>query len=307
MTRTDIAPASIDDVPGWFWWTDQKLFEHFLSEDAVVPRGDLVELGAYLGKSAVLIGAYLGEDETFTVCDLFGSDSDDEANRLENNHSYATLDRLAFERNYRAFHDRPATVVQAPSSTILDHVAAGSVRFVHVDASHLYDHVRVDVASARTMLAPEGVVVFDDFRSAHTPGVSAAVWEAVVNDGLHPICVTSQKLYATFGDIAPHQERLAAWVERTPRAKASVQSVLGAPLPQVWIDKAAAPAVPADPIELVHRRLGELDDRITRQAEHLDSRFAKVERLIGRLPRPEPDLATKVVRRVRSARRRAQR
>jgi predicted O-methyltransferase YrrM len=48
--------AALDRIPGWFWPADQRLFAWFLS--AGTP-GDLLELGTYLGKSAVLIGGHL--------------------------------------------------------------------------------------------------------------------------------------------------------------------------------------------------------------------------------------------------------
>lgn len=220
-------PTSLDDIPGWFPGPDQRLFRHFLSPDAVVPRGDLVELGVYLGKSAVLMGEYQAADEIFTVCDLFGAPSGDEANDRENASSYRTLDRQSFERNYLAMHDMLPVVVQGLSSDIGEHVEPGTARFVHIDASHLYEHVALDVDSARSMLLPDGVVSFDDFRSPHTPGVSAAVWEAVWNKGLHIICVTTKKLYGTFGDPIPHQTHLKAWLAEVDRLNYETQLIDG--------------------------------------------------------------------------------
>jgi hypothetical protein len=221
----DKTPASLDDIPGWFPGPDQRVFTHFLSPDAVVPRGDLVELGVYLGKSAVLMGDFKADDETFTVCDLFGASSGDDANDRENASSYRTLDRQSFERNYLALHDELPVVVQGLSSVIVDHVKPDTARFVHIDASHLYEHVAIDVESARHMLLPDGVVCFDDFRSPHTPGVAAAVWEAVWNKGLNIICVTSKKLYGTFGDPVPHQEKLREWLAGVDRLNSETQVI----------------------------------------------------------------------------------
>ena len=44
---------------------------------------------------------------------------------------------------------------------------------------------------------PGGVVVFDDIITAHTPGVTAAVWQGATSDGLVPLCQT-WKLYGTW-------------------------------------------------------------------------------------------------------------
>ncbi|MFI8190607.1 class I SAM-dependent methyltransferase [Streptomyces sp. NPDC085946] len=207
---TDTYPGVLADVPGWFPPLDQVLFTWFLEQQqAHGVRGDLLELGVYLGKSAILMGRHLGDGETFTVCDLFGSEAPDRANRAETTRSYGSLTRQAFERNYLSFHDALPTVVQGPTSVISSHVAPGSCRFVHIDASHLYEHVYGDIGAARTALLPDGVVVLDDFRSEHTPGVSVAAWEAVLSRGLRPVCLSTQKLYGTWGDPEPLQEALS--------------------------------------------------------------------------------------------------
>jgi hypothetical protein len=204
-------PGELNDVPGWFWPLDQVLFSWFLErQERLGTRGDLLELGAYLGKSAILLGHHLRDGETLTVCDLFESEPPDAANRAEAAKSYSTLTRQAFERNYLSFHDSLPAIVQAPSSAITDEVGPGTCRFAHIDASHLYEHVQGDIGAARELLLPEGIVVLDDFRSEHTPGVSVAAWEAVLNRGLRPVCLSSQKLYGTWGDPEPVQEELLA-------------------------------------------------------------------------------------------------
>ncbi|MEU4980364.1 class I SAM-dependent methyltransferase [Streptomyces sp. NPDC021969] len=204
-------PGELNDVPGWFWPLDQVLFSWFLErQERLDTRGDLLELGAYLGKSAILLGHRLRDGETLTVCDLFGAEPPDAANRAEAAKSYSSLTRQAFERNYLSFHDALPRIIQAPSSAIVDEVAAGTCRFVHIDASHLYEHVEGDIRAARELLGPDGVVVLDDFRSEHTPGVAVAAWEAVLNRGLRPVCLSSQKLYGTWGDPEPVREELLA-------------------------------------------------------------------------------------------------
>jgi SAM-dependent methyltransferase len=228
QTQTSAHPGELEDVRGWFPPLDQVLFTWFLDrQETKGVRGDLLELGAYLGKSAILLGRHLGDGERFTVCDLFGSEAPDVANRAETAKSYASLTRQAFERNYLSFHDTLPTVIEAPSSVISTEVEPGTCRFVHIDASHLYEHVRDDIGAAREILRPDGIVVLDDFRSEHTPGVSVAVWEAVLNRGLRPVCLSTQKLYGTWGDPEPLQEELIALLEERADCGLSVQSAAG--------------------------------------------------------------------------------
>ncbi len=207
------APRTPDDIPGWFWKVDQEAFAWLLDQQtAAGTTGDILELGVYLGRSAVLLGSRLRPGETFTVCDLFDSSAPDDENAAEMAMSYRkTLTRQAFEANYLAFHDQLPEVIQAPTSALADgRVKAGSCRFVHVDASHLYEHVVGDIEVARAALAEDGLVVLDDYRSPHTPGVAAAVWSAVATLGLRPVCLTPEKFYGTWGDADAAKKSLLA-------------------------------------------------------------------------------------------------
>ena len=164
--QTHALPRQFADVPGWFPPLDQVLFTWFLDRQRSQGfGGDLLELGVYMGKSAILLGQHLRDGERFTVCDLFGGEAPDGANSAETSKSYASLTRQAFERNYLSFHDTLPRVIEGPTSVVPGEVAEGSCRFVHVDASHLYEHVYGDIGAAREILQPDGIVVLDDFRS----------------------------------------------------------------------------------------------------------------------------------------------
>jgi hypothetical protein len=216
------AAAAHKAIKGWFNEIDRRCFTALLESQGDSPAGDLVELGAFLGKSAVILGDYLRDGERFVVVDLFGDDAQlartdhGEANRRENQGSYPGLTRQRFEANYLTAHDCLPVVVQGLSSTVVDHVPPGGARFIHVDASHLYPAVRTDCLSAKQLLRNGGVVVFDDYRNEKTPGVAAAVWESVANDGLIPIATTERKLYGCFDDPTPHQQTLQALMAENP-------------------------------------------------------------------------------------------
>ncbi|MFD8483777.1 class I SAM-dependent methyltransferase [Kitasatospora sp. NPDC059673] len=202
-TAAPPVPATPDDVPGWFFRVDREVFSWLLSRQSEAGvTGDLLEMGAYLGRSAILLGDHLHPGETFTVCDLFDMDAPDDENSAEMSMSYrSTLTRRAFETNYQAFHAELPTIVQAPTSVLADgRIPTDSCRFVHIDASHLYEHVAGDIRVARDVLAGNGVVALDDYRAPHTPGVHAAVWEAVFTLGLKPVLLTPEKFYGTWGD-----------------------------------------------------------------------------------------------------------
>lgn len=254
--QTSVLPGELGDVPGWFPALDQTLFSWLLNrQEALGQRGDLLELGAYMGKSAILLGRHLRPGETFTVCDLFESDAPDGANQAEASKSYASLTRQVFERNYLAFHDDLPRVIQGPSSLITGEVKPGTCRFVHIDASHLYEHVYDDIGAAQSLLVPDGIVVLDDFRSEHTPGVSVAAWEAVLNRGLRPVCLSTQKLYGTWGDPGPVQEELLEMLRAREDCGLSVQEAAGHRLVRVKGRGMKAPEFPlsrhyVEPVEV---------------------------------------------------------
>ncbi|MEU1533281.1 class I SAM-dependent methyltransferase [Streptomyces fagopyri] len=239
-------PRRLDDVPGWFPVLDQMLFKWFLDrQESAGTVGDLLEVGVYMGKSAIFLGGHLREGERYTVCDLFEGGAPDGANQAESTKSYSALTRQVFEENYLAFHDELPRVLPGPSSLVPAEVEPGSCRFVHIDASHLYEHVHGDIGAARDALLPGGIVVLDDFRSEHTPGVSIAAWEAVLNRGLRPICLSTQKLYGTWDDPGPVQEALLAAVRERDDCHLSVQHAAGHRIIRLKAKNMQAPPFPA--------------------------------------------------------------
>jgi len=178
-------------------------------------HGDMLEIGCYQGKSAILLGYACQEDERLTVCDLFETVADDSANQNENQSYYPGLARDAFERNYHRFHSVSPKIIQGPSTGLGDVLSGANFRFIHIDGSHLFAVVRADIALSRQVALPGGLVVLDDVSAPHTPGVTAATWEAVANDGLTPLVVTNNKMYATWDAAASFSlDELEAVIER---------------------------------------------------------------------------------------------
>jgi len=230
----------IAHIKGWFGWYDYKLFKVILASQAESAPGTLVELGAYMGKSAVVIGDSLREGEEFVVLDLFGANPDlaDYSNRDEIQTHYRTLSQEKFEENYRSIHDEVPTVVRGPSSQIMEHVKEGSVRFCHVDASHLYGRVMEDAENAGRMMRPGGVAVFDDYRSAHTPGVAAVVWNLVTTGRFTPIVLTPQKMYGAFAEPDAAREAVGKFV-RDSRLNWEEQDIAGSPVIRIVANRKA--------------------------------------------------------------------
>lgn len=223
-----------EQIPGWFRAIDCSLFHWILSKQTEEHEtGDIAELGVYQGKSAILMGLHLQASEEFVVIDLFDQIPEDGPNRVENSAHYPQLTQAMFEENYRKFHPQLPRIVQGQSREIVDHARHGTYRFVHIDASHLYGHVREDIAASRRLLGSQGIVVFDDFREPHTPGVAAAVWEAVANDNLHVLLMTEYKLYATWSDPTIWHGRLERWLRQSTLLWEELE-IHGLPVFRAW-------------------------------------------------------------------------
>ncbi len=269
-------PMTVDDIPGWFPTLDQHLFAVVLGEQAAGPLGTLVELGTYLGKSAVVIGRYRRASERFVVVDLFENtdlldrDGVDAANRLEHQTFYSALTRRKFEENYLAIETPLPEVIEGRSSEVNGYVDVGSARFVHVDASHLYTNVKSDIESAKRMLRPGGIAVIDDFRTEHAPGVAAAVWEAVATTGLIPVALSAQKFYGVFDEPGPVALAIREWAASNEHCVLEEHQVLGHQVLRLKHTGATHAArevshSPADLELMVHRR----DDQLRYRGQRI--------------------------------------
>lgn len=117
------------------------------------PEGDMLEVGALYGRSAILLGYLLGQGESLIVCDPFES-------HLRGG-LWPGLSRTAFEENYLRYHKQLPDVRQCRSSEIS--VVPGSMSLIHLDGDHLLDAAQADVDRAIPWLAKGGLLVVNDF------------------------------------------------------------------------------------------------------------------------------------------------
>ncbi|MEV0322613.1 class I SAM-dependent methyltransferase [Streptomyces sp. NPDC050658] len=236
-------PTCLEDVPGWFWPLDQRLFAWFLGAGAAGSEpGDLLEMGCYLGKSTIVMGEFLRPGEKMTVCDLFGSD-DGYTKEATKSFYQKSLTREAFEANYSAFHDTLPEVIEGRTDVLPSLIAENSCRFIHIDASHAYDDVREDILTAKKALREDGILVLDDYRTEHTPGVAAASWEAVFRDGLRPVMLSSNKMYGMWGEPGSLSGALLQELCAMPRCRPEVQRIAGRDVIRATREKIPAPSL----------------------------------------------------------------
>jgi len=104
--------SSRDAVPVWFDALDAwAMVAVDAAQVGSAASGDLLEVGVYEGRCAVLIGFLRHPGEQFYACDLFGQPADIEDNDRESERLYNGLEAGAFLENFAKFHDVPAELV----------------------------------------------------------------------------------------------------------------------------------------------------------------------------------------------------
>jgi methyltransferase family protein len=183
------------EIPGFFYPADFILFDFILAHqlDSGV-AGDMLEIGVYRGKSAILMGCGLRPDERLIACDLFDEVLSHEDLGDKHRKTYCGLDAAEFRRNWNHYHSPPRLDVRICDSAQLTELPP--LRFTHIDGCHNYQCVRGDITLAAKHTGPRGVISLDDYPMTQEPGVAAAISEAVADGELFPFCASDMKLYA---------------------------------------------------------------------------------------------------------------
>lgn len=199
MDRAEYIAHGADSVAGWFRPIDRRLFDAIdIKQRELGITGAILEIGCYQGTSAILLGYMKRENDRLVICDVFDGACEADEDYAERARYYTpNFGRTMFEDNYRRFHAELPEIIAAPSSTL--QLPEHSFRVIHVDGSHAYDQVRLDLLLAKELLCEGGVCIFDDITSPHTPGVQCAVWQGVIQDNFVPMLQTV-KMYGTWGN-----------------------------------------------------------------------------------------------------------
>jgi hypothetical protein len=185
-----------EQVPGFFYVADFMLFDHILGhqlESGI--QGELLEIGVYRGKSAILMGCGLRPGERLIACDMFDDVLTHDDLGAQHRQTYDGLEVAEFRRYWDRYHgDRRQLDVRMCDSAQL--TGLPPLRFIHIDGCHNQQCVRGDIALVVRHTAPRGVISLDDYRVAEEPGVSAAISQAVAAGELYPFGASDMKLYA---------------------------------------------------------------------------------------------------------------
>jgi hypothetical protein len=183
-------------IPGWL--LDEDIYTFFAVDDYLHEqnvKGDILEIGVYKGKSAIILNSLIRESEKLYLCDIFDGETT-EKNKREILNSYDKYNINQLNSLFHKHFDQYPEILNCNSTSLSSVVGDKKFRLIHVDGSHEFSIVQEDVRNVYNWaLMPNGIVIFDDYRSAHTIGVSAAIWEAILFKKMKPILRTESKLY----------------------------------------------------------------------------------------------------------------
>lgn len=203
------------DIDGWLSPDDATCFIHVDGvQKASAVAGDLLEIGVWHGRGAILFHHLLRDPERVYAVDMF--DLRDPAHSHFNDPARLRANAAAFGCDERLVEIRMET--SRHGHRLPDLVDGRRMRIVHIDGGHDYAVVRRDIEIASRLLAEGAVLVFDDFFNRKHPGTTQAIMEFMVTTPRYaPFLVTTKKLWVCRSD----------WHDRYFNALKTAQSMRG--------------------------------------------------------------------------------
>ena len=159
--------ARMGDIHGAFDHPDPYVIEAISADQSERGvAGDLLEIGSYQGRSAIVLGYLLREGETLHVCDSFPAPNAEDPDFLAHTIDwYETYSQTIFEQNYLGFHPELPVIYPHGSLELPGKLEPKSFRFVHLDGSHTAEALQSDISLAKHILIDDGVIAFSEYRS----------------------------------------------------------------------------------------------------------------------------------------------
>jgi Methyltransferase domain len=191
-------------IDGWLAEDDAAIMATFLLwQNIQGVNGDILEIGVYQGKSAHLLATCMAQktpstDRLFLV-DVFSLPVESSINQRENEASYSMIRIAPLNELLNSIGlGSNLEFVDMDSQLLGSHELLNSIkiRFAHIDGSHNTINVLNDIKFACSKLINcFGIIVLDDYRAIHAPGVSRALWKALEEMQLRIFLFGPTKIY----------------------------------------------------------------------------------------------------------------
>lgn len=182
------------EIDGWLSPADAAWFVRVDEvQQAMGVGGDLLEIGVWHGRGAILFHHLLRGSERVFAVDIF--DLRDREHRFFNDPARLRMHAEAFGCDDRLVVVRMDTTREG--HRLPDLVEGQGIRIAHIDGGHDYEVVRRDIEVVRRTLAADAVLVFDDFFSPGLAGTTQAIFEFLqTTPRFVPFMLTGKKLWA---------------------------------------------------------------------------------------------------------------
>lgn len=148
--------------------------------------GDVIEIGSWQGRSTIALAQACADSDNGIVhaIDTFQGNPGNEAMYV-----VGAADRSDLEPNFRrniaaaGLTDRVAVYAKSSVDAVEEVAsAADTVRMMYIDGEHSYDAVKEELDLFAPLLAPGGLLTFDDYSTRY-PGVVEAIHEHLAAAG----------------------------------------------------------------------------------------------------------------------------
>lgn len=151
---------NFENIEGFFIKEAQGIWDFFLSiQQQMNVSGDLIEIGVYKGKSAILGSLYLEENEKIILIDI--------NNIRETEEMIHSIKELQVEK----FIGKSSEFVR---SEVFKNTS--NVRWFHIDGDHSGFSTTTDLEIAAQIVRERGLICVDDFFNIRYPQLAASVY-----------------------------------------------------------------------------------------------------------------------------------
>lgn len=181
MTDTSSFTADwsrIDTIHGWLSREAAALMDFLLAGQDMLkaPGQGLLEIGVWRGRSAALMARSLRDGEDFLLVD----------SQLKTDDVKQSLSLVLGDR----IQSHPITLFQGTASSVASAVPTGKrYRHIHIDGEHTAAGLRADLALARSLLEPTGLIVLDDIFNDLYPQLARELFAFLDGEGRDLTCV----------------------------------------------------------------------------------------------------------------------
>jgi hypothetical protein len=181
-------------------------------------NGSVLEIGAFLGKTAILLDRLMLHSDELHICDVFEKQKfvTDQENFKEVREYYSKVipTRESFEQNFSLHGKKSPIIHQIESKFLQKELVDRSFKFIHIDGAHTFKAVDTDLKISLAKVCSKGIIVMDDYRNYGALGVAQVFWSVVSERKLKLVLLTHTKAYFTFGNINSYLENLEIFCKK---------------------------------------------------------------------------------------------